>query len=113
LRDNLSRAARGRGRGAVATRVRVPRPARYELCAVAADKLVERAEGKPEQPMAHRVAVPPPIDIDQLTDEQREVLRDILLLAPPPPEAEAARRDGIEVSRLLIQSGVDAATDPR
>jgi hypothetical protein len=55
---------------------------------IAADKLIERAEGKPEQLTTHRIATPVPFDADSLPDEHREALRDILLLTSQSSEAE-------------------------
>ena len=55
---------------------------------VAADKIVERAEGKPEQLTTHRIAAPAPFDPEQLPDESREALRHILLLTQGSPADE-------------------------
>ncbi len=54
------------------------------------NSLLDRAWGKPVQPTLHAFdprAAAPVVDVDQLTDEQREVLADILLLTAPSTEA--------------------------
>lgn len=49
---------------------------------MACNSILDRAWGKPIQPNIHAISTPTtkPIDLDALTDDQRETLADILLL---------------------------------
>jgi hypothetical protein len=56
----------------------------------AADKMVERAEGKPVQRVINTTVRPPlPLDLDKLTPLQLEVLEDLLLMMRAPRTANA------------------------
>ena len=61
---------------------------------MASNSLLDRAWGKPMQPtlpFARPRAAAPVVDVDALTDEQRAVLEDILLLTGPAGEREGRR----------------------
>jgi hypothetical protein len=60
------------------------------------NSLLDRAWGKPVQPtvIALDRGVAAPVDMDQLTDEQREVLESILLLTGATPELQGPEIEG-------------------
>ncbi len=63
---------------------------------MACNSILDRGYGKPIQPTLHAFdprAAAPIVDVDQLTEEQRDLLMDILLLTAP-AAAEAPEIDG-------------------